>query len=117
MRVAGDPLLRPYAAEIAARLKKIEARERQLTGGRMHLTDFASGHEYFGLHRQGDESVFRDWASHATSIFLIGDFNGWRMEQEFSLQRISESGTWELRLPQSRLKHGDLYKLSVHWPG
>ncbi|HUH66383.1 MAG TPA: alpha-amylase family glycosyl hydrolase [Syntrophales bacterium] len=115
--VAGDPLLCAHATEIAARQKKIEARERQLTGARMGLADFASGHEYFGLHRHGDEWVFREWAPHATSIFLIGDFNGWRMDHEFSLRRLTEGGNWELHLPQAKLKHGDLYKLSVHWPG
>ena len=58
--------------------------------------------------------------------------NGPRMQQQFSLQeyfpdgrrrnnsglnRINPYGDWEIILPQESLKHGDLYKLSVHWEG
>jgi 1,4-alpha-glucan branching enzyme len=112
-----DPFLEPFASVLRQRHEKIRAMERRLTGGCMLLGDFASGHEYFGLHRDGDEWVFREWAPHATAIFLIGDFNGWRKEPEFALCRISEGGNWELRLPGDRLNHGQLYKLSIHWPG
>jgi len=45
-----DPLLEPYAQVIAKRAEKISKVEHRLTGGRMTLSDFASGHEYFGLH-------------------------------------------------------------------
>jgi len=112
-----DPFLKPFASVLRQRYEKIEAMERRLTGGRMSLADFASGHEYFGLHHDGSEWVFREWAPYATAVFLIGDFNGWRKDPEFALSRISESGNWELRLPGTKLNHGQLYKLSVHWPG
>lgn len=114
---SADPYLKPFTSSIRRRYMKIKAMEQRLTGGRMSLADFASGHEYFGLHRDGDEWVFREWAPNATDIFFIGDFNGWRKEKEFTLRRITESGNWELRLPAARLEHGQLYKLSVHWPG
>jgi 1,4-alpha-glucan branching enzyme len=112
-----DPLLRPFAPVLRNRHEKIKAMERHLTSGCMALADFASGHEYFGLHRDGSDWVFREWAPYATAIFLIGDFNGWRADPEFALCRISESGNWELRLPATKLSHGQLYKLSIHWPG
>jgi len=112
-----DPLLKPYASVIRRRHRKFQDVEQRLTGGRISLADFASGHEYFGLHRKDNEYVFREWAPNATAIFLIGDYNGWRKETEFSLQRINESGTWELRLPGARLEHGQLYKLFIQWHG
>jgi len=112
-----DPLLRPFAPVLRKRYEKIKAMARRLTRGCMALADFASGHEYFGLHRDGSDWVFREWAPYATAIFLIGDFNGWRADPAFALRRISESGNWELRLPAAKLSHGQLYKLSVHWPG
>ena len=112
-----DPLLRPFAPVLRKRHEKIKSMERRLTRGCMELADFASGHEYFGLHRDGSDWVFREWAPYATAIFLIGDFNGWRTVPEFALRRISETGNWELRLPGTKLSHGQLYKLSVHWPG
>ena len=110
-----DLYLKPYVPLIRRRLNKILATEKRLTGGRMSIADFASGHEYFGLHREGDEWVFREWAPNATSIFLIGDCNGWRKEPEYALRRISESGNWELRLPAAGLEHSQLYKLLIFW--
>ena len=114
---SADPHLKPYTSSIRRRYMKIRAMEQRLTGGRITLADFASGHEYFGLHREGDEWVFREWAPNATAIYFIGDCNGWRKEEEFALRRMTESGSWELRLPASRLHHEQLYKLLVHWPG
>ncbi len=48
-----DHFLKPFAPVLRQRSEKIRATERHITGGRMSLADFASGHEYFGLHRDG----------------------------------------------------------------
>ncbi len=53
--VGRDPLLKPYRGALKRRLLRVLELEKRLTGGRMSLADFASGHEYFGLHRQGGE--------------------------------------------------------------
>ncbi len=45
-----DSWLEPYREIIQRRLLKIAEAERELTQGKMSLADFASGHEYFGLH-------------------------------------------------------------------
>jgi len=112
-----DPYLYPYLSVIRRRLEKVRDREQRLTEGRMELVDFASGHEYFGLHREGAEWVFREWAPNATSISLIGDFTDWREEKDYSLCRTGESGNWEVRIPADKLKSGQLYKLLMRWPG
>ena len=112
-----DPLLEPYAEVIRHRLVKIDATERRLTGGHKTLADFASGHEYFGLHVKANQWVLREWAPNATRIFLIGDFTGWKENAAFELQRKNAEAVWELRLPQKALRHGDLYRLKVYWPG
>ncbi|HEX7539379.1 MAG TPA: hypothetical protein VF358_03665, partial [Syntrophales bacterium] len=64
--VGRDPLLRPYCGALTRRLRRVDEIEKRLTGGRMSLADFASGHEYFGLHRLGGEWVLREWAPNAT---------------------------------------------------
>ncbi|OPY91129.1 MAG: 1,4-alpha-glucan branching enzyme GlgB [Syntrophus sp. PtaU1.Bin208] len=112
-----DHYLSPYLPAIKRRLEKVRNAEQRLTEGRMSLADFASGHEYFGLHREGGDWVFREWAPNATAIFLIGDFNEWSERKEFSLQRIGNRGNWEVRLPSYSLQSGQLYKLLIHWPG
>ncbi len=112
-----DPFLRPYMKHIAARRERVQALERRLTGGTQTLAEFASGHEYFGLHRKKDGNwVFREWAPNASGIVLVGDFSAWKEQSAFRLASIG-SGVWELELPASRLRHGMHYAMSVKWPG
>jgi 1,4-alpha-glucan branching enzyme len=112
-----DPLLAPYAEAIRRRLAGVDALEKRLTGGRRTLADFASGHEYFGLHLRGGQWVLREWAPHATRIFFIGEATGWKRQAAFELKRRGARGVFELRLPRRALAHGQLYRLEVHWPG
>ena len=113
----GDPYLEPFTKTIARRLLKIDTIEKRLTGGKNKLADFASGHEYFGLHFQDGQWVFREWAPNASRLFLIGDMNGWQENDAFALRRLDDENVWEIRLPAEKLKHLDLYRLRVHWPG
>ena len=115
--LAGDPYLDPYAEIIRRRLSKIAATKTRLTGGKMTLSDFASGHEYFGLHFQDNKWVFREWAPNAERIFLIGDMTGWQEDGAFALNRLNKDGVWEIRLSSDSLRHLDLYRLRIHWPG
>ena len=112
-----DPYLTPYAKIIGRRLSKIAAAQTRLTGGKMTLADFASGHEYFGLHFQDNQWVFREWAPNADRIFMIGDMTGWQEDGSFGLNRLNEEGVWEIRLKADRLKHLDLYRLRIYWDG
>jgi 1,4-alpha-glucan branching enzyme len=111
-----DSYLKPFSELIKHRLERIEQTEKRLTQGKMSLADFASGHEYFGLHFHRNEWVFREWAPNATAIFLIGDMNKWKVHKEFALEKISDHGVWEIHLPADKLVHGDLYRLRIYWP-
>ena len=114
---AADPYLKPYKKIIERRLRNIEVVEQRLTGDGMPLTEFASGHEYFGLHFRDGQWVLREWAPNATAIHLVGDMTGWLETPEFALTPGQDSGVWEIRLPSDRLVHGDLYRLKIQWPG
>jgi 1,4-alpha-glucan branching enzyme len=111
-----DPWLEPYSEIIQRRLLKIAAAEQALTRGNISLTDFASGHEYFGLHFKDDQWIFREWAPNATAIYLIGDITGWQEKDAFALKAL-EDGIWEIRLAADTFDHQDLYRLRIHWPG
>ena len=116
--VENDKWLEPYADIINARHQYALRRQEELTqGGRQKLSEFASGHHFFGLHRTARGWVFREWAPTATDIFLIGDFNNWTETPEYQLHRIPGTENWELKLPAKALCHGQLYKMSVHWNG
>jgi len=50
------------------------------------------------------------------------DLLDWRYDElarkkDFALHRISQDGHWEIRLSQDKLKHGDHYRLRIHWHG
>ena len=114
--ISNDPWLRPFQAVIERRLRQAVNKEKELTKDLSGLSEFASGHLFFGLHRKNDGWVFREWAPNADAIYLVGDFSGWKEQEQFSLNKRA-AGVWELEVPANALKHGDLYRLSVHWTG
>ncbi len=110
-----DPYLVPYKKAIDTRHRRIrEARDRMAPHGR--LCDVLNNHLYYGLHREGREWVFREWAPNANRIYLIGEFNNWKRIASYELKPVG-TGNWEIRLPEMFLRHGELYKLFIEWPG
>ncbi len=103
--IARDPWLEPYEAEIRYRLARHAAMRRRLLPGGGRLRDFANGHLYYGIHLTPQGWVYREWAPHAKSLHLIGDFNGWDRESH-PLSRLDEN-SWEIVLPGVKsLAHG-----------
>ena len=116
--VKNDPWLEPFEGAIRGRHDHAVWKIDQLTNkGKRTLSEFASGHLYYGLHKQPRGWVFREWAPNATEIYLIGDFNDWKESPKYKLKRIDGTGNWELKLSEKALKHGDLYKMKVKWNG
>jgi len=116
-RIETDPYLKPFEKQLLCRIQKAEETERRLTGGRIDLVEFASGHAYFGMHRRGDGWVFREWAPNATRIYIKGPFSNWKAENRFALSHTDPGGVWEIEVPPGVLHHGDTYRLEMHWPG
>ena len=115
--IKNDPWLAPYNEAIEGRHSYYLKRLTDLTkGGKITLSDFATGHLWFGLHRSDEGWVLREWAPNATEIFLIGTFNQWQRMESYRLKK-KEGGVWEVKIPAERISHGDLYKLHVSWPG
>ena len=79
-----DPWLMPYKDAIDARHDRILA-ERKRIAGEGPLADALNNHLYYGMHRCDDGSwVFREWAPHATKIYLIGEFNNWHRTDSYA---------------------------------
>ena len=115
--IKNDPWLSPYEAAIQGRYDYAIAKEKELTNnGKTTLADLASGYLYFGLHKTLKGWVFREWAPHATAIYLIGTFNDWQKNAKYKLKKKA-NGVWEGVFPADRLHHGDLFKLLVEWDG
>ena len=116
--VARDKYLEPFEEAIQGRHDHALRKINELTrNGEVSLSDFANGYQYFGLHQLKDGWVFREWAPHATDIFLVGDFNNWTESESYKCNRIAGTGNWELYLPLDAISHGNLYKMHVKWEG
>ena len=132
-----DGYLKPFEAAIRGRAQRAADRMRELTQGKCSLADWANAHNYYGLHKvevegEGEQRnetihcttttsdydwVFREWAPHATSMWLVGDFNGWKIDPDFEVFRIPGTDVWERRIPADRIHHGDKYHLEMRWEG
>lgn len=119
-RLLDDPWLAPYADVIKQRSQRAKDVAKRLTGGDPEpqaLANFASAHEYYGLHRMKTEWVFREWAPNATQIWLVGDFSNWEIRPEFQAVRIPGRDIFEWRGSLDKLCHGQFYRLEVLWNG
>ena len=74
-----------------------------------------TSYDYFGVHQQGDGFVFRVFAPKATRVMLVGDFNDW--QDDICLERVDESGIWEIILPIERISYHDRYKYRIYGCG
>jgi 1,4-alpha-glucan branching enzyme len=110
-----DPYLSPYRESIKQRKEKIQKTEQKLTEGSMPIQDFASAHEYYGLHFRNGKWIFREWAPNATKIYLIGDFNSWECSESYKLNKLNHRGDWELILEKEAINDKDLFKLKMYW--
>ena len=110
-----DPWLRPYREAVDARHARILADRRKLAGDGP-LGAAVNNHIYYPLHREDGRWVIREWAPNASRIFLVGDFNNWKRTEAYSFRPVG-AGNWELSLPEMFLRHGELYKLWIEWPG
>jgi 1,4-alpha-glucan branching enzyme len=111
-----DPYLEPFREYIESRRDSILNTRAKLCNESGSLSDFANGHNYFGMHMSGDLWVFREWAPNASSIILTGDFNNWEKQPAFKFKKTSK-GEFELKVPREKIRHLDQYKLWIEWPG
>lgn len=111
-----DNLLRPFASVIQQRHERLIACGNEFSKGKGGIADQCNSYLYYGLHRTPEGWMFREWAPHATAIYLIGPFSDWRKEPKYRLNKINGE-EWQIELPLAELSHGMLYRLLVEWEG
>ena len=116
-RLLDDVYLKPFEAAIRGRAQHAFDRARELTAGKCSLADWASAHEYYGLHRTKRGWVFREWAPNATSMWLVGDFSKWKIDPRFECFRIPRTDVWQCKVAAGLIKKGDNYRLEMRWEG
>ncbi|MDE7465147.1 MAG: alpha amylase C-terminal domain-containing protein [Muribaculaceae bacterium] len=113
-----DPWLEPFAAAIEGRHQDVIRKKEELTANtRGSLKRFANAYNWFGLHKEKDGWVFREFAPNATAVYLFGTFNNWNpRDPHYALTRL-EDGSWEGHFTEDAIHNGDLFKMFVEWNG
>ena len=118
--VKNDPWLEPVAQQVADRYERYQARLAQIEKEHGSIGAFADAYNHLGINYDDVRKgwTYREWAPHAHSLFLIGDFNGWN-KVSHPLSK-NENGVWEIFLNrgiyQHRFIHGSRVKVLVHGP-
>ena len=92
-----DPLLKNYKKDLLLRQERLEETLLRILPEGGSLSDFATGHLYFGFHKTDDGWYYREWAPGADKLYLTGDFCGWD-RYAFPMEK-KENGVFELFLP------------------
>jgi 1,4-alpha-glucan branching enzyme len=113
--IKNDPYLKPFQDTILYRMERAKLKEKALKKSGK-LADFANAHKYYGLTKTSNSWVYRDRLPAANEVYLIGNFCDWQIDERFRLHKNAK-GDFELKLPKSKIKHLDLYRLYVKWEG
>lgn len=74
-----------------------------------------NGYQFFGAHQikvLGQEGYyFAVWAPNATSLSVVGHFNGWKPHEHELMPRLEKSGIWEGFIPG--ITKGGAYKYHI----
>ena len=113
--VKNDVWLEPYTEEIQGRIDRHKNKLEEIKKRYKSLKNFAHGYAYFGFNYDSKKKGwwYREWAPNATSLALIGDFNGWDRSAH-QLQK-KDGGIWEIFLDSKAVpKFGHGTKVKVH---
>ena len=107
----------PFLAD----LSNLELTDLELSEGatcESHKTgetyDFGAGQEIVIKNSDGESTTYIVKAGYQIPG---SDFNDWKETEKYKAKRIEGTGNWELKLSEKAIKHGDLYKMHVHWNG
>ncbi|HET6527593.1 MAG TPA: 1,4-alpha-glucan branching protein GlgB [Balneolaceae bacterium] len=74
---------------------------------------FFKAYEILGAHLQENSARFAVWAPRASSVSVVGDFNGWDGRQH-PMQKDESTGIWSAFVPE--VERGALYKFEIKSP-
>lgn len=109
-----DPELEPFADIIKSRLKKGKSQYDSLVKTYGSLSSYCNYHDFFGLHQEKEQWVFREWAPNAECIYVINEKTSWDTDARYLLEK-KEGGVFERYFPIGTFSHQDLFRLKVFW--
>lgn len=111
-----DAYLKPFKPVLWRRHQMRLNKALEITGAHDCLAHAVNNHLYYGVHRTDRGWVCREWAPNARAMYLTGECNGWGKDPSYAFTPIG-SGNWELVLSPEALRHGQLFKWFIEWPG
>jgi len=63
-------------------------------GTHYNTYDFMGAHLVTEKRKKGVR--FTTWAPNASQVYVVGNFNNWKMSDEYSLKKVTKSGLWTL---------------------
>ena len=66
--IEDDPNLSAFEGDLNERVRHFKQRKKELLAPGQTLTEFASGHLYYGFHKVKGGWVYREWAPGATAM-------------------------------------------------
>ncbi len=105
-----DPLLHEFHYQIEQLDIQFQEKKTELLQKKRKIKSWALGHLYYGVHFKQKGVVIREFAPLADEIFLVGDFNQWKKQEEYAFKKL-ENGNWELILSTEKISHLDYYQL------
>lgn len=115
--VKEDKWLEPFGENIQNRMFWFSDHMDFLDSQYGGLKEFAHGHKYYGFNYDSELKGwrYREWASNANRLSLVGDFNDW--DAEANIMQAIGGGVWELFLPdteyKSKIKNYSFVKVHV----
>ena len=107
-----DPYLLPFKEEIQKRVNKYQEKKQEIeTAEGCSLLEFAGGYKLFGLNRQSDFWVFREYLPNAISVSVFGEFNGW--DRDANICTAENFGRWTVNIPCAQMHPGSKYRMCI----
>lgn len=97
--------------------------KKTTTAKKVSYTNFYDGKEYeaqeiFGSHFVTEKGVkgvkFTVWAPNAKEIWLVCDSNGFKIDDNYKLKKVSKKGIWSIFIPN--MEAGEKYKYAIMSP-
>ncbi|MDY4077933.1 MAG: 1,4-alpha-glucan branching protein GlgB [Clostridium sp.] len=100
--------------------KRTTTPKKATTTKKVSYTNFYAGKEYeaqelFGSHIVTEKGVkgvkFTVWAPNAKEIWLVCDSNGFKIDDNYKLKKVSKKGIWSIFIPN--MEAGEKYKYAI----